>query len=142
MLMKTKKINCFISSSVEDLDIAKEISYHLQKEGIEAATWANESFIVGMSVPENLQNVISNSDFVIFIVPSEKTERNSNRENLFFEMGIIVGMGKPLLTLVRADSKIHLPSDLSSMLYLRYDPTNKETSLKHIRNWAIHSLKD
>jgi predicted nucleotide-binding protein len=116
-----KKINCFISCSTEDLSVAREISDYLQNEGIEAATWDN-TFLPGMTIFENLQNVIAKSDFVIFIIPADNTLKGASRENLFFEMGIIVGMGKPLLTLVNANTQPHLPSDLSSIQYLKFEP--------------------
>ena len=132
------KVNCYISSSSEDLPVARQISDFLSKDGIEVVTW-NKTILHGMTALENTQSSILKADFVIAIIPPGGIN-SQHRQNLFFELGIIVGMGKPLLTLVRADSHTDLPSDLSSIMYLKYEPNDLHQSLRYIRNWATHSL--
>ncbi|MCW3110671.1 MAG: hypothetical protein JWQ09_5177 [Segetibacter sp.] len=141
MIDLNKKIRCFISSSSEDLEKANKIRQFLEKEGVDVQTLQN-SFFPGLTVVENLQNVASKVDFVIFLLPSDNGKINQLNANLFFEMGLISGMGKPFLLLIDENSDTRLPSDLSSIMYLRYEPQNIESSFRFIRNWAAHSFEN
>ena len=141
MVNLSKKTRCFISSSKEDLDKANKISEFLEAEGMEAAT-SKDLFFPGMTILENLQNVITKVEFVILLLPSNTTTRTEKPDaNLLFEMGIIVGMGKPLLALVEKNSSVSLPSDLASIMFLKYEPQKIESIFRYIKNWAVHSLE-
>lgn len=94
-----------------------------------------------MTILENVQNAIAKVDFVILLLPSDNTQMGEVNANLLFEMGIIVGMAKPLLALVEKNSNTRLPSDLASIMYLNYEPQKIESSFRNIRNWAVHSLE-
>lgn len=141
MMELKKKIRCFISSSSEDLEKANKIRQFLEKEDIEVQTLQN-SFFPGLTVLENLQNVVSKVDLVIFLLPANKGKIDQPNANLFFEMGMIAGMGKPFLMLIDKNSNTRLPSDLASIMYLTYEPKSIESSFKFIRNWAAHSFQN
>ena len=128
---------CFISSSSEDLDKASKIEAFLEREGIEATTWKN-SFFPGMTLVENLKGAISKADSVILMIPSNGSNAKS-REDMFLEIGVIVGMNKPLLTLAQKDNQVELPYNMSSSLYLHYEPNQIESSFRYIRNWAMQA---
>jgi len=139
-MQELNKIRCFISSSPEDVDKAVKISEFLEKEGIDTITWQN-SFFPGLTLVENLRNAVSKADFVVLLLPSNYNEiqTEQNDANPLFEMGLIVGMGKPLLTLVKKNSYVQLPSDLASIMYLQYEPQKVESSFRNIKNWVLHS---
>ncbi len=141
IIYSQKKLQCFISSSSEDIEIAEKIKYFLESEEIQTIIW-KDAFYSGMTIVENIRNTISNVDFVILIIPTfYNLQSPKTRENIFFEMGIITGIGKPLLTLVSEDATMHLPIDLSSIMYLKYDPRKIDLIFRNIRNWANHQIQ-
>lgn len=135
-----KKTKGFISSSSEDIEKVNKLSHFLENEGIDTQTWQT-SFYPGLTVLENLQNVVSKVDFVIFLLPSGTSQKDQLNSNLYFEMGLVSGSGKPFLMLVDKNSDAHLPTDLASIMYLKYESQNIESSFRNIRNWAVHSLE-
>lgn len=102
-------------------------------------TWKSLYF-PGLTIVENLQNALAKVDFVILLILSDLAEDGKNVGNLYFEMGLIFGMGKPMLTLVEKGSTARLPAELTSIMHLNCDPNNLEASFPH-RNWAAHSLE-
>jgi len=137
-----KTLKCFISSSVEDLPVVNRLVDFLQSEGVESVRWDRGIFEPGMSIFENLQNTISEVDFVIALIPSQKDTRSRTRENVMFEMGLIIGMGKPLIPLIRKAPDVKFPSDMIGIMYLQYEPTHIETSFHYIKNWIARFLEN
>lgn len=138
-MQELKKIKCFISSSAKDLEKVNKISDFLKEQGIEVITWKS-AFFPGLTLVENLQNALAKVDIVIILLPSDTIQNEQANANLLFEIGLIVGMGKPLLTLVEKNSDIRLPTEMASILLLQYEPHKIESSFRNIRNWAAHSL--
>lgn len=126
---------CFISSSTEDMDKAIKIEEFLERLGYEATT-SQSSFNPQMTLVENLKGAISKADSVILMVPSDSSNAKS-REDMFLGIGVIVGMNKPLLTLAQKDNQMPLPYNLSSSLYLSYEPGQIESRFRIIGNWAM-----
>lgn len=127
---------CFVSFSNENTQEATKIVKFLEGDGLQVAT-NQDTYVAGLSIREKLQSTIEKSDFVVFIVPN-----NSDAQKYWlYEIGIIVGIGKPLLALVDKSVKTQLPSDLSSIMYLTYDPQNVEASFGTIRKWALYYLQ-
>lgn len=135
-----RTLKCLISSSSEDLHIVEQISNFLIEEGIEPIRW-DRGFKPGMTIFENLQNTISEVDFVIALIPSSESNSSKVLENVLFEMGMIIGMGKPLIPLVKNEPNVTLPTDIAGIMYLQYESTNIESSLHHIRNWIDRFLE-
>ncbi len=137
-----KTLKCFISSSVEELPTAKRIMDFLNSEGVQSVVWNKTIFEPGMTILENLQNTISEVDFVIALLPSQEGTTSRARENIMFEIGLIIGMGKPLLSLIKDDPKLRIPADMRGMMYLYYDPNEMDANYFHIKNWIDRFLKN
>jgi len=129
-----RKLKCFISSSAEDLEHVHKIQEFLSQENIESLIWS-DSVYPGMSVFEVLQDTLTKADFVIVIMPS-----TGRRENVIFELGYIMGMGKPLLTIIKDEPEFNIPTDLAGIMYLRYKSDQIESIFHYLKNWISKSL--
>ncbi len=96
-----RQLTCFISFSAEDKDDALQIQKFLEKENIVVENFYDSNFQLGISIFEDLQDSTSSVDFVIILVPPYSNSDTSQRDNIIFEIGYMLGMGVPLITLIK-----------------------------------------
>jgi predicted nucleotide-binding protein len=129
-----KKHKCFISSSSENLQTVLKLKSFLEDHSVVSTVWT-EAFLPGLSILENLQNIVTNVDFVIVLYSSKENKLGfTSHDNLLLEIGMIMAMGKPLLILAEKSSS-QFPTDFSGSMFLLYESNNIEPIFSHIDNW-------
>lgn len=130
------KSKVFIMSSVEALDVAKEIQSGLQRDAL-PAVWTNGVFWASSYPLEVLEAAVEDSDFGVAVAKFEdvvQTRGNSHpamRDNVVFELGMFIGrLGRHRTFLVHPDIKnLVLPSDLKGITSLAFIPPTKAEEL-------------
>ena len=112
----TRFKTCFISATL-DTDTSK-LRQSLEQHGVEW-TDAASAMTVGASLNQSVYHAIQEAYFVCAVL-------NSGYESTFisFEMGVAVGLQKPLLIFVAPDVK--LPSGFEEFVYARTDLQDSE----------------
>lgn len=133
---KTPKL--FIISTVEALEIAKDIKLELEHENVEVTIWSKPStFKAGFYPLDSLEEAVKASDFGLAIMSgddiiiSRGEEFSATRDNVIFELGLFMGsLGRlrTLLAVPRGDES-KLASDLQGLTPLNYtlDSNNLDT---------------
>ncbi len=117
----------FIGSSVEGLDVAREVELQLQHAAI-TTIWKDGVFAPGAGTLEALMNVLDQFDFAAMILsPDDLGESRgqsyaSPRDNILFELGLFMGrLGRSRVFIVHAeDAGLKLPSDLAGITLAPY----------------------
>jgi CRP/FNR family cyclic AMP-dependent transcriptional regulator len=117
----------FIISSVEALDVAREIASGLQHDVL-ATVWTEGVFWASGYALEALENAVAQSDFAVAVaqfedvVQSRGKTHQALRDNVVFELGMFMGqLGRRRTFLVHP--KLHdlqLPSDLHGITPASY----------------------
>lgn len=119
----------FIISTVEALNVAKDIKLELEHEKVEVILWSKpNTFIAGSYTLEALEQAVKTSDFGLAImsgddiVVSRGEEYASTRDNVVFELGLFMGALGRLRTLIAVPrgSESKLASDLQGLTPLEY----------------------
>src|SRR5688572_24249272 len=109
-------MRCFISAPANaDVSVIRSI---LKENEVEV--YDPYDFRIGDSINDLITSKIKKSDFAIVVLTSQST-------NVFYEMGICEGMGKPILAILSPEvetpyfvqTRIHLRSDLKDTSLLR-----------------------
>lgn len=87
----------------------------LQELGIEV--FRLDTLPVGSNLTYEIINGIEAADFIIADVSKQNP-------NVFYELGFAHALRKPTLLMTDQESLSSVPTDLSSNLYLIYDPSN------------------
>ncbi|MCK9588229.1 MAG: nucleotide-binding protein [Terrimicrobiaceae bacterium] len=121
----------FIGSTVEGLPIAREILANFTHDPFVVKIWEKGIFNAGATPIEDLVRIVAECDFGIMIVtPDDKVvsrgeNHNAPRDNVVFELGLLIGaIGRHRTFIVsprKADIKI--PTDLLGVTPLAYDNT-------------------
>ena len=117
----------FIGSSVEGLDVAREVELQLQRDAI-TTIWKDGVFGLGTGTLEALMNALDQFDFAVMILsPDDMIESRdqsyaSPRDNVLFELGLFMGrLGRSRVFIVHAeDANLKLPSDLAGVTLSPY----------------------
>lgn len=117
----------FIGSSIEGLDVAREVELQLQHDTI-TTIWKDGVFAPGAGTLEALMNVLDQFDFAAMILsPDDLGESRgqsyaSPRDNILFELGLFMGrLGRSRVFIVHAeDANLKLPSDLAGITLSPY----------------------
>jgi len=117
----------FVISSVEALDVAREISSGLQHDVL-ATVWTEGVFWVSGYPLEALEHAVSQSDFAVAVAQFEDTVRSRGRthralrDNVLFELGMFIGqLGRRRTFLVHPKlPNLQLPSDLHGITPASY----------------------
>lgn len=125
----TKKLKCFISTPAStDISVLRRLLDQLDVEAYDPF-----DFRVGERSQDLLAKKIKHADFAIIVI----FEKNSN---VFYEMGICEGLGKPLFVIVGKD--IEPPYFVQRHVYLRTDlDLENEDLLKISLTRFIESLR-
>lgn len=130
LIDKCNKIpKLFIISTVEALDVAREIKAELDHDDIAVDIWCDQDVFEGGSYTlESLEKAVKSSDFGLAVmssddtVTSRKQEYKIPRDNVIFELGLFMGhLGrKRTLMALPKDNKPNLASDLRGIIPLEY----------------------
>ena len=132
----------FLGSSVEQLDMAREIAGKLGYSAV-VHIW-DDIFPPGQTTLNSLIDKANEVDFAAFIfapddqVISRSKESQGPRDNVVFEAGLfggILGMERSMIIHARGAK---LPSDLQGLTPISYDPQH---SLTQRASHAAHELK-
>lgn len=120
----------------------KKLKHFLNNAGVNVLV-LEEQFMGGLTIPEKLEYIASQSDFAIALVTPDDigSLRNSNnfeyraRQNVMLEIGWFWGkLGRErIIILQKRGTKI--PSDLQGIEVIKYDKLNK-----NILNWIYKKL--
>jgi CRP/FNR family cyclic AMP-dependent transcriptional regulator len=121
------KPKAFIMSSIEGLDVAKEIQSGVQRDAL-PTVWTNGVFWASSYPLEVLEAAVEDSDFGIAVAKFEDvihtrgTAHVAMRDNVVFELGMFIGrLGRHRTFLVHPAIKdLVLPSDLKGITTLSY----------------------
>jgi hypothetical protein len=128
----------FLSSSSEQLPVAKAIESNLAAEGFEPTLWSREAHAASEYNLEALIRETRSSDFAVFVfAPDDRVivrgeEYYSVRDNVLFELGVFMGaLGRNRCFLVQDTEKpLRLPSDLEGINTLKYDLQRSDQNLR------------
>ncbi|MDE6947264.1 MAG: nucleotide-binding protein [Anaeroplasmataceae bacterium] len=134
--MEKYKPRVFVASSSESLRQARAIIRLLEYE-TEPTLWTNEVFKSGFSALESLMEIMTQSEFGVFLfTPDDKVlsrhkEEYSVRDNLLFELGLFIGyLGREKAFFITPRSvDIKIPSDLFGITHLEYDDKRRDGNL-------------
>jgi hypothetical protein len=117
------KPTVFISSSLEDIAIARELGRQLEPTAT-VTLWPEGSFHPGKTAVESLTEVADRSDFAVFVMTTDdpsstRGSRRSPRPNAVFELGFLAGrLGLSRVFVVGDPGKVALPSDLAGTMHI------------------------
>ena len=115
------KPSIFIASSIEGVEVAKALGKQLEQDAF-VTVWTEGAFLPGKAILETLTEAADQSDFAVLILsPDDISESRSAsmslRNNLFFELGFLIGrLGRSRTFLVTEESpNLKIPSDISGI---------------------------
>ncbi len=123
-----EKIQVFIASSAEALDIAREVQSHFVHDTVSFVVWTDGVFGASSYTLESLEKAVGDSDFAVVIVQPDDLikvrgkAKSVPRDNVVFELGLFIGrLGrKRTLLLKPRDREVKLPTDLSGLTAISY----------------------
>lgn len=122
----------FVSSSVDDLPLARELARQL--EPVASGTiWTEAAFFPGKTVVESLTETVDRCDFALVVFPTDpaySAGRSEPRSNLIFELGLLAGrLGLERTLVVTTDrGSEKIPSDLTGVTFLRVPSAPADSS--------------
>ncbi|RWL41998.1 MAG: hypothetical protein EOR60_27260 [Mesorhizobium sp.] len=130
------KPEIFIASSRENIETARTIQDAFDYDAL-VTTWDQDIFGPSEYPLESLEKELDQADFGIFIFfPDDVTlmrgeELNTARDNVIFELGLFVGRltRRRTFILTPRGLDIHLPSDLTGITPVEYDPNRTDGNL-------------
>jgi hypothetical protein len=117
----------FIGSSIEGLNVAREVELQLQADAL-TTIWKDGVFGLGSGTLESLMNALDQFDFAVIVlspddlVESRKASFASPRDNVIFELGLFMGrLGRSRTFIVHEnDANLKMPSDLAGITVSPY----------------------
>jgi predicted nucleotide-binding protein len=134
----------FLSSSSEQLDVAKALEANLTTEGFEVTLWSRDAHQASQYNLDALLARTTAVDFAVFLfVPDDQATVHGEqvslvRDNVVFEAGLFMGaLGRDRCFIVRAaDAPMHVPTDLTGFTMLTFDPRRSDNSLSR----SLHAI--
>lgn len=115
--VETKRRTCLlVASPMEDLSVVRRL---LQERGVEPIV-LTEAPPLGVTVLDQLNKVLAQSDSVIFVLTTSGANANT-----YFEMGLAMGQGKKLMV-IAPDGVAGLPADIRELLVVKAKLDNNE----------------
>ena len=123
-----KRVNIFIGSSSEAINIAEAVQENLRFAG-NVELWTQGIFRPSSFILDDLVREVKRFDFAVFVFnPDDVTKLRDNtyntvRDNVVFEMGLFIGkIGKErTFYIIPRDFEMHLPTDLIGFTPATYD---------------------
>lgn len=118
----------FIGSSIECLNVAREIQAGLSHDTMEVRVWTDGVFRASNIAIEDLLKAVGVSDFAILVVSADDTvtsrgkRKVAPRDNVIFELGLFMGaLGRDRSFIVKPrGQEIKVPSDLLGLTLMEY----------------------
>lgn len=138
----------FIGSTGERSDIADAMVQHLSSVA-EVTHW-EDAFPPGPTIYDNLMSLKDNFDFAVFVltaddfINSRDKEYQVPRDNVIFELGLFlgsIGTGR-VFAVIDKNVPTKLPTDLTGVVYLTYDPNRKDGRVGPALRPACISIKE
>lgn len=137
----------FIISSVEALDVARELQARLMHSDMQVTLWTDGVFRLSDYPVPALQRAIEASDFAIAVIDGDDTVQTRGvtqlapRDNVTFELGLFMGaldLERTILVEPR-DAQIKLASDLRGITTIAYRQGPEDTLESRIQPiaWEI-----
>ena len=105
----------FISSSVEDLDLARDLAMRLESAGV-AVNSVEKMATVGESTSAKIPRDLNQADEIIVIVTNESVHNS----NLMFEMGAASSLKKRVTPVIVGLKPTEVPSLIKNMRTIQY----------------------
>ncbi len=140
----------FLGSSVEGLEVAREIQCHFKHESFDVRVWSTKGVFEPSRVPiEELVRNLAEVDFAALVfgpddtVASRGREVAAPRDNVIFEMGLFIGrIGHERVFVVKEQrTDLKMPSDLVGVIPLTYIQRSGST-LADQTGPLCHELRD
>jgi CRP/FNR family transcriptional regulator, cyclic AMP receptor protein len=119
----------FIGSSVEGLDLARELATCMQHDTVSVLPWNTKSVFGPSQIPiDELIKHVEEADFALFVFgPDDRVQSRGNdhaapRDNVIFEMGLFMGrLGRERVFMVKDEQvDLKIPSDLTGVTPIAY----------------------
>ena len=119
----------FVGSSVESLNIARELQSAFAHDKYIVRVWTDGVFVASSTAVVDLMKQVKASDFAIMVfAPDDKIisrakESEAPRDNVVFELGLFMGDAGPERTFVvkPRGGTLRIPTDLLGVKALEYD---------------------
>lgn len=143
------KPNIFIGSSVEGLNTAFAIQKNLDYEA-NVTVWTQGVFELSQTAIESLITVMDKADYAIFVFTPDdktfmrKTEHNTVRDNVIFELGMFIGkLGRQRVFIIAPDgSDMHIPTDLLGITIGNYNSARDDGNLQAATGGICHKVSE
>ncbi len=111
------KYDAFISHTHESNDWARQLSEELKKNNI--SVWFDEwQLRPGVSISHALEEGLRSSRVLIFILSKDSL----GRHNLYFELGVAMGVGMEIIPILMPDVQIHqLPFQIKNRMCIKQE---------------------
>jgi hypothetical protein len=144
------KIRFFLSSSSEQLPIAKALEANLAADDFEPTLWSREVHGASQYNLEALLSEARSSDFAIFVfAPDDQVTISGEafsvvRDNVLFELGLFIGtLGRDRCFIVQStEHSMRLPSDLDGLTTLKYDQRRSDGNLRRSLGTVATTIAD
>lgn len=145
---QNEKPKLFIISTVEALNIARDIKAQLDYDDVDVTIWNETSvFNGGDYTLEALERVVKESDFGIAIlqdddiIVSRDTEQRGPRDNVIFELGLFMGLLTRKRTFIALPRGVmqKLASDLAGLTPFEY---KTDINKNHDVSNLVHGLRN
>ncbi len=143
------KLRIFIGSSSERLDVANAVRTGLEDEHV-PIVWKDGIFGLSKDILAGLLAAVEKSDAAVFIfAPDDLTQircqqHSTVRDNVVFELGLFMGMlgrERTFFVVPKGEKELHLPSDLTGVIYASYDPNQFANSANGSVTTACTEIK-
>lgn len=143
------KPRAFIGSSVEGLNVAYAVQQNLLYDA-EITVWSQGVFQLSSAAVESLLEVLSTSDFGIFVLTPDdiaiirKHTSLAIRDNVLFELGLFMGkLGRERAFFLVPDNEpdLHIPTDLLGITPAKYEGKRSDSNMKAATGPACHDIR-
>ena len=105
----------FVSSTLKDLDLARDLAHRLESAGIKVNS-VDKSAVSGEAIPIQITRELSSADEVFVIFTAESV----NSSKLMFEIGAASSLRKRITPVVVGLEPSQVPSLIRNLKYIKY----------------------
>lgn len=148
--MEIEKPRIFIASSSEGLNVAYAVQTLLDRNA-ECTVWDQGIFVPTSDVLSDLLSLLENTDYGIFVFSADDVTNIRNnitstvRDNVVLELGLFMGalgrMNCFILCPNFQSNKLHLPTDLTGVTTLKYNPNRKDGNIVAALGPSVNSIR-
>ena len=155
---KKTRLEIFIGSSTEGLDVARKIKAEFEEDSFDAILWTQNVFRPSSTPIESLENALEKFDFALLVLTPDDIEisrgiiKPAVRDNVLFELGLFIGkLSRNRVFMVHPRNiDIKIPTDLLGVKPETYDDDKYKnnpqaaigTACDNIRNEIMRISKE